>query len=410
MVSAPSVTEKHCILLVDDEEALVWSLSQRITKLRPDYQVETAGDGQAALNRIGAGLIDLLITDIRMPGMSGLDLIMAARRVQPSLPVIVMTAYSTPDVDQEIRLRGSIEYLEKPFEFERFLSAVDHVLENRRVGFSGAISVQTLPDVVQLYALSGVTGLLVVRHRTAEGCVWFERGTVTHVTTPTAVGDEAFYEIMVWRGGDFSMQMGAVPTERSIKASWTELLMESCRRIDERQRQLESSGPNSRAGWNLAAASDVATDAAVQHEPGDHVYIDMMFTDEVTVFPSEKKMANDIKQSLSKLEAIDGFVGAALVDSESGMLLGQEGGGGLNLEVAGATNAEVVRSKRKAIRSLNLKDEIEDILISLSKQYHIIRPLRKKGNLFFYVVLDRSRANLALARLTLADIEKDLEV
>ncbi|MFS8070137.1 MAG: roadblock/LC7 domain-containing protein [Byssovorax sp.] len=121
-------------------------------------------------------------------------------------------------------------------------------------------------------------------------------------------------------------------------------------------------------------------------------------------------MANDIKQSLSKLEGIDGFIGAALVDSESGMLLGQEGGGGINLEIAGAANTEVVRAKRKAMRSLNLKDEIEDILISLGKQYHFIRPLRKKGNLFFYVILDRARANLALARLTLADIEKDLEV
>ncbi len=184
MASAPSDPEKHCILLVDDEEVLVWSLSQRITKLRPNYQVVTAGDGQAALSRIGAGPIDLLITDIRMPGMSGLDLIMVARRAQPSLPVIVMTAYATPDVHQEITLRGSIDYLEKPFEFDRFLATVDSVLERRRVGFSGAISVQTLPDVVQLYALSCVTGLLVVRHRTAEGRVWFERGSVTHVTTP----------------------------------------------------------------------------------------------------------------------------------------------------------------------------------------------------------------------------------
>ncbi len=408
MASAPSDPERHCILLVDDEEVLVWSLSQRITKLRPSYQVETAGDGQAALSRIGAGPIDLLITDIRMPGMSGLDLIMVARRAQPSLPVIVMTAYATPDVHQEITLRGSIDYLEKPFEFDRFLATVDSVLERRRVGFSGAISVQTLPDVVQLYALSCVTGLLVVRHRTAEGRVWFERGSVTHVTTPTAVGDEAFYEIMVWSGGDFSMQMGAVPTERSIRASWTELIMESCRRIDERRRQVESIGPNSRAGWNLAEASDAAGDAGPK-DPVEHVVIDLMFTDDMNVNSREKKMASDIKQSLSKLDGIDGFIGAALVDSESGMLLGQEGGGGLNLEVAGAANTEVVRAKRKAMRSLNLKDEIEDILISLGKQYHLIRPLRKKSNLFFYVALDRARANLALARLTLAEIEKDLE-
>ena len=118
----------------------------------------------------------------------------------------------------------------------------------------------------------------------------------------------------------------------------------------------------------------------------------------------------DVKYSLSKLNSIDGFVGAAIVDGDSGMLLGQEGGGGMNLEVAGASNTEVVRAKRKAMRSLNIKDEIEDILISLGKQYHLIRPLRGKQALFFYLVLDRARANLAMARINLADIEKDLSV
>lgn len=116
----------------------------------------------------------------------------------------------------------------------------------------------------------------------------------------------------------------------------------------------------------------------------------------------------DYKRSVSSLSSIDGFVGAAIVDSESGMSLAQEGGGGMNLELAAGGNTEVVRAKRKVMRSLNLKDEIEDILISLGKQYHLIRPLRARSTLFFYLVLDRSRANLALARMTLADVEKDI--
>lgn len=118
----------------------------------------------------------------------------------------------------------------------------------------------------------------------------------------------------------------------------------------------------------------------------------------------------NVKESLAKLNQIDGFVGAALVDSESGMLLGQEGGGGMNLEVAAAGNTEVVKSKRKVMQNLGLRDAVEDILITLGKQYHLIRPLRARPTLFFYLAVDRSRANLAMARLTLADIEKDLQV
>lgn len=118
----------------------------------------------------------------------------------------------------------------------------------------------------------------------------------------------------------------------------------------------------------------------------------------------------NIKESLAKLNQLDGFVGAALVDSESGMLLGQEGGGNVNLEVAAAGNTEVVRAKRKVMNNLGMKDAIEDILITLGKQYHLIRPLRTRSTLFFYVALDRSRSNLAMARIALADVEKDLQV
>lgn len=118
----------------------------------------------------------------------------------------------------------------------------------------------------------------------------------------------------------------------------------------------------------------------------------------------------NIKESLAALATVDGFVGAALVDSDSGMLLGKEGGGSLNLEVAAAGNTEVVRAERKTMNSLSLRDAIDDVLITLSKHYHLVRPLKGRPALFFYLVLDRQKANLAMARITLQDVEKDLQV
>lgn len=118
----------------------------------------------------------------------------------------------------------------------------------------------------------------------------------------------------------------------------------------------------------------------------------------------------NIKDSLASLTKTDGFIGAALVDSESGMLLGQEGGAGINMEVAAAGNTEVVRAKRKTMGNLSLRDAIDDVLITLGKQYHLIRPLKSRPTLFFYMALDRQRANLAMARIALADVEKELQV
>lgn len=119
---------------------------------------------------------------------------------------------------------------------------------------------------------------------------------------------------------------------------------------------------------------------------------------------------SNVQESLDKLADLQGFVGACVVDSNSGMMLGSIGGDSVNLELAAAGNTEVVRSKRQTIKSLQLDDEIEDILITLRKQYHLIRPMTKNEGLFIYLVLDKKRSNLAMGRHTLAETEKILTV
>jgi hypothetical protein len=118
-----------------------------------------------------------------------------------------------------------------------------------------------------------------------------------------------------------------------------------------------------------------------------------------------------VKESLDKIMASDGALGACVVDSNSGMMLGSIGGGtALNIEVAAAGNTEVVRAKRKTMKSLGLNDAIEDILITLGKQYHIIRLCASNDALFTYVVLDKAKANLAMARHQIAEAEKQMQI
>jgi hypothetical protein len=122
----------------------------------------------------------------------------------------------------------------------------------------------------------------------------------------------------------------------------------------------------------------------------------------------------NIETALKEAMAIEGATGAALVDWESGMALGTLGGGKyLDLDLAAAGNTEVVRSKMRTLESLRLDDSVEDILITLTKQYHLIRLLDNadgQHKLFLYLVLDRGKSNLALARHHLKRIEADLTV
>ena len=116
----------------------------------------------------------------------------------------------------------------------------------------------------------------------------------------------------------------------------------------------------------------------------------------------------DIKTSIERAMAVDGCLGAALVDFESGLCLGVGGNPPFDLELAAAGNTEVVRATKTIRDKLGLKDKLDDILITMSGQYHMFRMVGT--SMFLYMALDRRRSNLALARKELATIDRDLEI
>jgi len=109
---------------------------------------------------------------------------------------------------------------------------------------------------------------------------------------------------------------------------------------------------------------------------------------------------------ISKLADISGFIGACLVDSETGLMMASEGGRDFDLEAASAANTEVVKAKLSAIEMLGLEDNIDDILITLGKQVHLIRPLEKTPTVFMYVALEKKGSNLGMARVQVKQVEK----
>lgn len=115
------------------------------------------------------------------------------------------------------------------------------------------------------------------------------------------------------------------------------------------------------------------------------------------------------EEVMSELLGLTGAKAVAIVDSDTGMVLGKEGSG-VDLDMAAAGNTEVVKAKLATMKSLGIAGSIEDILITLSDQYHIICPLPSKLSVFIYLVLDKAKANLAMSRMKTLDQAKAIKI
>jgi DNA-binding NtrC family response regulator len=117
------------MLIVDDEETLTYSLYQSFIVSQKEYEVITAASGEEASEKLNDTEFDLVITDIKMPGMDGLELLSLIKSKYPSTEVIVMTAYGSPEKREEALQKGARFYIEKPFEIKEIKQLVMELLQ-----------------------------------------------------------------------------------------------------------------------------------------------------------------------------------------------------------------------------------------------------------------------------------------
>ncbi len=222
------------VLLVDDEEDLTWSISKHLKKDQEKFELYTANSGQAALEVLKQVPINLVVSDIRMPEMSGLDLLLKIRENYPSTKVIIMTAYGSSEVQDEANERGCFKYIEKPFEIQELRKLILEGVQNKK-GFEGRVSDFQLGDIIQMNCLGRLTNALHVRKDDAIGVIFFDDGNITHCEVGELTGEEAIYEILSWEGGTFTVDRGRKARHETIIKGWQSLLIEGLRRADEKR-------------------------------------------------------------------------------------------------------------------------------------------------------------------------------
>ncbi len=144
------------ILICDDQEMMRDSLASLLA--REGHDVIAAGDGPQALQRLAAGKVDLLITDLKMPRMTGIELLTEARKLRADLPVVLMTAFATVQTAVEAMRLGAYDYIQKPFEGEEIKLLVERTLEHNRLKIENAALKSAVQDAHQDRPLIGMAG------------------------------------------------------------------------------------------------------------------------------------------------------------------------------------------------------------------------------------------------------------
>lgn len=378
------------ILIVDDEEDMVWSLRQNINNDRLQVEIFTAASGEEALTVLNGNHIDLVLTDIRMPGMSGLDLLLEVKNRFPYTMVIIMTAFPSNEFKKEALLRGGLHFIEKPFDIKELRDVIRHALREENV-FKGTVSGVGLADVIQINGLSRATLLLRVNQGESLGGIYFQEGEVVHAICGELEGEDAFFKIMEFTGGRLDSMPFTDLSARTINASLEALIFESARRLD------EADGDDSAGSECVDADLDIQfnekTSAPVVG--GINNGSGAVFAVQTDAEPvnRENDMSN-LKDLLSEFANIPGVNTACLVGRD-GFLLDSIAMSGIDTEMIGAIASSGFGASESMGKQLG-KGKLSLSMIEFANGPVMLSPVGEEA--FLVIVADKD-ANLGMIRL-----------
>ncbi len=370
------------VLLVDDEEDMIWSLQKNLNNDNLQVDISVASSGEEALKVLKQKSIDLVVTDIKMPGMSGIELLFEIKKHYPHTGVVVMTAFPSPERKNEAMNHGSLHYLEKPFDINELRDIIAKALEQGDL-FKGTVSGIELTDIIQINCLSRATSALSVKTVGSNGTIYFHEGSILHAECNDLKPEEAFYEILTFKGGMLESLALTDPPKRSIDKDVDVLLLEGSRRIDEKKEALKNKKPE----LDLPA-----NDSPAEFPVGkDETFM-------------EDAMMEGVKKLLSEFTNLPGVDTACLVGRD-GFLLDSIAISGTDTEMIGAISSSGFGASESMGTQLE-KGKLTMTMIEYDNGPVMLSPI---GSEAFLVVVANKEANLGMIRLKIKKHAGDIE-
>jgi CheY-like chemotaxis protein len=255
------------ILLLDDEQDLLDMYKEVLTQLPSQPEIHLANSGARAIALLESEPFTLLISDLKMPKMDGLQVLSIVRRKFPDLRVVVMTSMKDEQYRSRAYALGVDLFWEKPTtseEIKLFKDCVASMLDREQLsGFRGVQS-KSLVDIVQLECLSQNSSVLKITNGIREGKIWINDGNVIDSAVGDAVGHNAFKDILSWRSGAFEILPAEPNRPRTIFENYQGLLLDTAQALDEAKEQNaigesaeKKAGPGSRLATLARSAEGV---------------------------------------------------------------------------------------------------------------------------------------------------------
>jgi CheY-like chemotaxis protein len=221
------------VLIVDDDHGLLLSLAEGMIPFREAFHVVTAKDGVEALEKLGGSPFSLVVTDLRMPRMDGLTLLVHIMDHYPDIPVMVMTGYLAPQLEKVAREGGAVEFIQKPFQTGELARRILAVLKDEADGGTlHGISVSMFLQLIQMEQKS-CTLRVVNKGSGSRGVLFFRDGELLDARAADLQGEAAAHEISSWDGVTIAIQNKCLQKERRIRSDLFTILLESMRLRDE---------------------------------------------------------------------------------------------------------------------------------------------------------------------------------
>ena len=217
------------LLLVDDEQPFLKSMSDGLAAFS-SLEVLTAHTGREATRVLNSVPIDLVVTDMQMPEMGGMELLSYVTRHHPTLPVMVMTAFATPSTREQILGLGALECFDKPIDFDRFAERIFAVLLDQQRSVVRSISVASF---LQLANMERVSCRLWITRAGQVGSLVLSEGRLVHAVLGDRVGNEAAFKIIGWDEAVIDIEWGSIEADCNVTSELGFIIMEAIRQADE---------------------------------------------------------------------------------------------------------------------------------------------------------------------------------